>query len=328
MNKKNEKYQISIVLPFHRLDKLFFDALDSCYKSKDCLIEILLVDTRTKIESNNSLALNLPKFVKLINASGCSYMEALAIGINNSRTDYIALMNSDDLIATDRFVKQLGEISVSNSDVCICNIRKFSKNPKRKIPATLGDITDSRHYLEQLLLGSYGADATWLFKRLWAKKNNVFQDPNDVSDWSTAMRVFKDAKICKVDEELYFYRMHNLQTSKKSSNNTRLLERNLQTLNSYLGLPEISTSTLRYIAGLHRPNYKEFFSNNFVKFPSLWFASFESRLAPISADLSNIIKRRKLLFSISNIRNLRYFNIWTAFCVAKDLILLRNKARW
>jgi glycosyltransferase involved in cell wall biosynthesis len=324
----NQNFQISVILPFHRDDNYLSEALKSCYESKGCTIEIILVDTRSNGESLRNPILNLPKYVKIIKGPGVPYTNALALGIKHSTFEYIALMNSDDLISNQRFEKQIQKIMETKSNVCISNIRKFAKEPGQKIPAALGNYSDSSFQIAALLFGAYGADATWLFKKDWAIKNNVFADKNDVSDWSTALRVFKNAQLCKVTEELYFYRMHKLQTSRRELTDIRILEDKLLSLNKYLDLPAIDVSAIKLVAGIDRPRIQNFFSKEYPIYPAKWFYVIENKMNPLSEDLKEILLRRKLLFCLSNYRNLRFLNICTFYRVVKDLFRLRGNARW
>ena len=219
----NQKFKISVVLPFHRNDRYLSEALNSCYNSKGCKIEVVLVDTRNKIESERDPIHDLPNFTKTISAPNLSYTRALALGIKHSTFEYIAIMNSDDLINNQRFEKQIQRSMETKSDVCLCNIIKCTSRNNRKIPAAFGHYSDSHYQILSLLLGSYGADATWLFKKRWAQRNNLFVEKTDISDWTTALRVLKKSKVCKVAEDLYFYRIHNLQTSRQQLTHARIL---------------------------------------------------------------------------------------------------------
>jgi hypothetical protein len=145
-------------------------------------------------------------------------MDALKLGLDYSEAEYVALMNSDDLCSSDRFHKQLAALEKTNSDLSVTDITKFriTKKGRRKIIGSLLGHPPGNFNNALLLLGSYRADATWCFRREWARKNNLFRLKGDVSDWTVGMRVIPKTKLHVIAENLYFYRMHGGQVTRKS----------------------------------------------------------------------------------------------------------------
>ena len=124
------KIKLDVLLPFHRIDKYFYEALNSLKKSTVPLRVIMINDS-----VNQNFRLNLHSTTNLwltyCNTGGnIGYGNALKIGTNYIENPFVALMNSDDLIHPDRFKKQL-EI-INEFDIVISNLRKIGSNLLRE----------------------------------------------------------------------------------------------------------------------------------------------------------------------------------------------------
>ncbi len=206
--------EISVLLPFHLENDFLWDAIDSVCSSVEVDFQLILIDDckfPSRIEdflANRSYAK-----VKLVRNKGIhGYGPALLAGKNYCDGNYVALMNSDDLMDPERLVKQLCALRDTNSDVCITKMRQISSSGKTILPI-LSDFQTKEFSLLYLLLGSYGANATWLMTRDWFEENFVF-DSFDLLDWRIALSAFPDSKLTYIDEQLYTYRKHDLQGTK------------------------------------------------------------------------------------------------------------------
>lgn len=302
---------VTVILPFHIKNQYLNEAIESCLSTKNCPIRLLLIDTRRQ-----DIAAQDPiqkyKSSETILAPQKTYLEAIEIGVNKSETNFIAIMNSDDLVAPDRFSKQMTRLIQTNSDLCITNIRKFSKKLEKPIPPLLGKFHHDEFLIELLLFGSYGADATWLFTKNWAIRNEVFSHPADISDWLVALRVFPKTRICKVNEELYFYRMHKDQVTRKKNEQEHILVESLLEFNKSLGLPSLNYFSASALAGLARPTAKNYFLQIELSDLEKWFNALLNR-NPRSIEenimFQKIFRRRLLLVSLCNIRLIKYINL-------------------
>jgi hypothetical protein len=101
----------------------------------------------------------------------------------------------------------------TDADLVYCNMATLDRFGMRTFvsrPLPLSANTSR----EALLIGSYGADSTWLIKS--EKLNNFFQYSYRSIDWATAMVNFPLMKVESVTEKLYLYRKHSNQMTSKS----------------------------------------------------------------------------------------------------------------
>ena len=222
---------LEVLLPFHRVDRYFIEAIDSLNRSKGVSFRLILVDDRIDRKIDISPILKMIQNVLLVETEGgIGYGKSLELGTNEARADVIALFNSDDLICENRLYKQVR--SLDKADISITNIQRILQNGK-KIISKSGTIQTSQYGPIYLLFGSYGADASWCMRKEWWTKNAFFDD-KECLDWRIALSSFSQSKINFIPEFLYYYRKHGMQSSSETNYN------NLNMNNVYMGWKNLS----------------------------------------------------------------------------------------
>jgi glycosyltransferase involved in cell wall biosynthesis len=303
---------LDILLPAHVHNRFLDEAIESCLREISDTVRIILIDTtgnsslREFGNRNQIMHLNLP------NASD---MEALAFGLKHTEAEFVALMNSDDLISELRFKVQVKVLETKHADLVFAKIVKFQGTPDKVLPSLLGNLEPSMFVDSSLLLGSYGADASWVFRRSWAIENNLFADSRDESDWQLAMRTFPTSRIVGVDLPLYFYRMHSNQVTRKSHLNQGEFLNSWRTLNRVYGFKDLTDNEIFAISKtfLLRPGSKLNFNNLYQ-----WRTDFLKSLRPADRfAYDELIKRRFVLTQLITLRSGGFKN---------NLRVLRNLA--
>jgi hypothetical protein len=213
---QNRQSDVDVLMPFHRLDEFLHEAVFSVLKSEKISLRLILLDNRA--DKSQLFPLNL--FESRLEATGHTielvvveapntYADALNLGILKAEADFVALMNSDDLVASDRFYRERKILIQENADIAICKLRKFSK--KRTIASMSGAPKLALYSNKYLLIGAYGADASVMFRTTWLHSGRRTFSQTQHSDWEFALRNYSGAKIVGIDEYLYFYRMHENQ---------------------------------------------------------------------------------------------------------------------
>ena len=314
--------ELVVLLPFHIVNQYLSDAIASCLRALPPNSKVVAINTI----SNERLLHGYGDSLSEINFPKANYLEALNFGLEHSSSKYVAIMNSDDLISENRFKEQITALKIGNYDLSVTKFQKFSSN-KRKIPSILGDEPDGL-YLELLLLGSYYANATWCFLRTWAGSMRLFQIDSDVSDWASAIRVMKLARVHYSPQYLYFYRMHNDQVTRSSKQREKSFYIVWNQMNKAIGLPDLSYSQINQI---HNPSLSSFRPVD----PAIlsWIGKLEKIVISKASEedinkIRTLFARRRLLLNIFSksvyirFRDLRYLP-----CLLMDAVIAGKNKR-
>jgi glycosyltransferase involved in cell wall biosynthesis len=199
---------VDVIIPFHRdIDSYLLEAISSVEQSVGVNPRIILINDRPS--NTNATQFLKQKGYEVLTSNGGGYSECLNLGVQNSSSQYVAQLNSDDLHDPKRLIKQIKLMSDSNLDVSIARLKKFGNKKKHfelsgKQPSFFYDKT-------LLFLGAYGANASAVFHRKFLA--NKLWESVDMCDWKFAFDNYPN-KIAYVDEQLYLYRMHPKQISR------------------------------------------------------------------------------------------------------------------
>jgi glycosyltransferase involved in cell wall biosynthesis len=318
---------VDVLLPFHRLDDYLIEAVQSVINSKGVKINLILLDNR--IENIDHTKLDFT----ILEDSGhtvCevsvphprTYPNALNVGLRYCSSDYIALMNSDDLISPDRFFLQVESLKIHKAEVSICALKKFSG--KSEIRSMLGSLDFKYYSWLYLLIGSYGADASLMFKRSWIENEKKLFPETQHSDWLFALQNYPNVRIAAIEEPLYFYRIHGNQITKAVETHQiepLLVEQLLKHFKT-LGIEIEDLDILKALAApfirvklnveqvIKLQKACEDFMGNFI----------ETRQR---RNVQKVLARR-LLFSISNLNQIsRIHKIWWTPMIKELLLILK-----
>ena len=196
---------LDVLLPFHRVDKYFDQAIQSLADSQKIELNIILIDDRLDRSENVDKRLSVLKKYSIVKtAGGTGYGNALELGSQLLESDAVALFNSDDLVHPMRFRKQME--SLQNCDLVLTKMQRINRAGTR-IPSLTGDFNSPNYDPFYLLFGSYGANATWCMQTTWWSRNAFFDDEACL-DWRIALNALTKTKIGYLPEDLYFYRKH------------------------------------------------------------------------------------------------------------------------
>jgi hypothetical protein len=104
---------------------------------------------------------------------------------------------------------------LENSDLSIARMQRVDSRGKTSKPR-MGELKGNAYHPIFLLLGAYGANATWCMRSEWWAKNAFF-DGGACLDWRIALKAFPSAKISYTAEVLYNYRRHEDQVTNRRS---------------------------------------------------------------------------------------------------------------
>jgi glycosyltransferase involved in cell wall biosynthesis len=295
---------VDVILPFHRIDENLSLAVKSVLCSEEVIVRLILVDDRDQEALLLDQKLAIPKrftnYILLKNKKN-GYASAINLGLSKVASEFVALMNSDDLVSKERLKLQIKNITRTGSDICIANLQKFGI--KGFVPSISGKIDASMYSSKLLLLGAYGADASILFRSSIASEI-VFYEGAKSADWITALRTYPKFVLSGEKDAIYYYRIHENQVTSQSTYNDDNFFQVYpfwKEYNSQLGLPYLEFESAMLIAAIHeyKPtsvvDYKKIKSWT-EKYLSLFENQQEKKVA------MQLIKRRIVISKLKDFR--------------------------
>ena len=210
------KYNVDVVLPFHQENEFLHEAINSIAESKKARVRLILVDSRSMNLQGQKLRIpSQLKFIHVNVGEKRNYPNAINVGLKNLKSEFFALMNSDDLVHPERLYRQIMQLEEDKADICVCRIQKFTgKNSRNVIPPLAGNIRYNSFNYINLFIGAYGADATLLGRSDVIKKHQLKFPLVEHADWFFALANYKVLKVSVLNFTGYFYRMHRNQITR------------------------------------------------------------------------------------------------------------------
>lgn len=208
-----QKVRVSVVIPVRNGGEYIEEALLSLYSQSFQDFEVIVVDNGSTDNTRQVCTRVFDSRSRLLSNSGrASIAESLNLGMEHSRGDYIARLDSDDMARPDRLGLQV-EFLDRNPEVGIVGswVRTFGeRNSIWKYPVASGDIRLSMFYRSPF------AHPAVMFRRLWPNGKCVRYDP--VYDYSEDLELWTRFCLCgptaNIPEPLTLYRTHSSQATR------------------------------------------------------------------------------------------------------------------
>ncbi|WP_179990626.1 glycosyltransferase family 2 protein [Acinetobacter sp. YH1901141] len=207
----NKFEYISIGIPIYNAENYLVDAIKSVLAQTYPYWELILVDDGST-DNSLKIAQEFAEKDKRIRVISDGLNKKLPARLNQiireAKYDYIARMDADDIIAANRFEKQIEFLrNNQNFDLVSTGLLSLKNNLDLvgyRIPYSLKHIT-----LNDAVLGTTGiihasimAKKSWYFRNLYNEENRLAED---YELWLNAY-LRKDLNVGFIDEPLYFYR--------------------------------------------------------------------------------------------------------------------------
>ena len=293
---------VDVLFPFHKIDTFLLNAISSLRESTRVQVRTIVIDDRPigapQIDYEIFSQLNFD----VVRTEGLTgYGNALRLGSALVRSEYVALMNSDDLISPIRFFRQIE--SLSASALSMTGIENISSSGRPLRPMT-GGLGTSEYDPLFLALGSYGANATWCAKSSWWIRNAFF-DSYSALDWRIALKTFRNTDISFIPENLYFYRKHPGQVTRNSGamKDIDILESTWLSFLEGYGIVNVGRDSFNLLATSFQNSEISNWDEIEGMFSQIKLLS-KNMSVPTAKDFNTLIQRR-LALSLRNPKNLQ-----------------------
>lgn len=207
----NNKPLISIVVPVYNVELYLRECVESLINQSYPNLEIVLVDD-SSTDSSLSICREYQKKdtrIKVLHKQNGGAASARNYGLDSVSGDYICLIDSDDIVASDYVEKLLSVLINNQADIAVCSFVQYYRNGKEKNPITYPVTTISQvDYLERFL-SDWTCGIAWnkMFKSEILKHVRYSEGHKIDDEFFTYLAVMKSKRVAIFDDTLYFYRM-------------------------------------------------------------------------------------------------------------------------
>ena len=211
--------ELTIIIPVYNVENYLDECLQSVYKVKDINYEVILVNDGSKDNSLNILKKYkefYPDITKIIDKENGGLSSARNAGIREAKGEYLAFIDSDDIIDPKEFEEFFKEGQKLDLDVMVGNMRYFS-NDKIGDPLfrsqEIKDFTVSKG--TKFFLTLFEGNKCFreevvddIYKREFICENKLYFHDNLIHEDSyfTPMVYLKAKRVKYIDISFYYYR--------------------------------------------------------------------------------------------------------------------------
>jgi len=200
---------VSVIIPNFNNELYLVECLESVIAQSYKGIEIIVVDdgsTDSSIEVLDKYHSN----IRLIRSSHKGASAARNIGIEQSKGQFIAFMDSDDIWIIDKIEKQILVLLNNDADLVYCGYKEIGLASRTVLPNTRfrGDCSE---FFKKFPGISFVACGAILIRKSILKKSGLFdvKFKGAAEDWDFLRRVCQHGRVEFSNEVLFYYRRHS-----------------------------------------------------------------------------------------------------------------------
>ncbi len=223
MGNKNKEL-VSIIIPTYNSSNYLAESINSCLKQTYKKIEIIICDDGSTDGTESLVKTFLKKYPDKIQYFKLKHSGAHAIprniGIRASKGEYIAFLDSDDVMKKNRIKEQVGLIKKLGEVSILCTNASTIDENSEKVGDYFRNIKEGRLTLNILIKNNYIIQSTVLMKKsVISKIGYYFEEKKgyhpDYEYWLRASAL--KTRIYYIPKKLIYYRQHSNSISSKIS---------------------------------------------------------------------------------------------------------------
>lgn len=213
--------RISVIIPVYGVEKYIAKCIQSLLDQTFKEFEAIIVDDGSP-DNSITIAKNLvgndPRFVFLEKENG-GQGSARNMGIDYSRGDYIAFIDSDDYVHSTYLELMYSTIIIEDADICLCNSIAVKEKDEKVIRKITNNI--DKYHSEGDFLLCRDTITSFMWDKLFKKE--VFIDMRfdesirTYEDSHFVFRLIYGRKMTLVSKYLYFYVQHEGSTTNSTN---------------------------------------------------------------------------------------------------------------
>lgn len=237
---------VSVIIPSYNAGRYVKEAVDSALAQTYKNIEIIVVDDGSTDNTKEILEPYIAaRKIKYIYQANKGLAGARNIGIKNSKGEYVAFLDADDIFLPEKIEKQVSQMEANPAcDMSYCDLYHFWDEEPDKLFKLDYKYYSGRDVLPNLLKRSFIAPVTVLLRRTVFDRYGLFSEEikQFAEDWELWLRLaYGGAQICFLPEILAKLRLRregNIQGLSRQPEMKVVALKVLEDLNARMSLEE------------------------------------------------------------------------------------------
>jgi len=247
-----EKEKVSVIIPTYNSEKYIIESIQSVLNQTYTNIEIIVIDDGSTDKTGELISSLKKENIRYIRTENQGNYFARNRGIIESKGEFIAFLDSDDIWLENKLDKQIDLIR-NNPDIGFCSTGFtifFDQNPEQHYLDynyyCKHDVTDFTKFINLLLRNNFVATSSLIIRKECIDKIGLFDTKfQNAMDYDFVLRLAGHYKAIYLCEPLISRREHNNNISKNRINTYRALiyiysklKSNLRSLEQYSFISE------------------------------------------------------------------------------------------
>lgn len=218
MTIKDNQHMVSVILPVFNGEKYLKFAIESILNQTHKNFEFLIINDGSFDRSLEVISSYQDQRIKIINKSHSGHIEAYNAGFKNASSNFITIIDQDDICATDRIEKLLynviqNDLSLVGSWFNILN-KEGTLITHREPPISHDRIRFELKYKNDTIFNP----TIMIRKEVFIKYGYFDIKYNPSSDYEFYLRFCEKEKIANIPEYLYSWRINPNSISHSNAN--------------------------------------------------------------------------------------------------------------
>lgn len=212
MSQQNNQPLVSIVMPVYNGEKYIVEALESVINQSYDDWELIIVNDCSTDSTGKVLAdfaENDLRIRVIENKTNCGAAKSRNAAISESKGQYIAFIDSDDIWHEDKLEKQIAQATEANADILFCSYSLMSANGKNYKDFIAPPKTDFEKMLRENVIGCSTAVV-----RAELLKEHAFREDYYHEDYLLWLELLREGNIASgISDVLVDYRVSDTSRS-------------------------------------------------------------------------------------------------------------------
>ena len=214
--------RVTVVVPAYNAERFLKATLESAAAQTHRDIDIVVIDDGSG-DATGAIAESMGPPVRLLRQPNAGMSVSRNRGIASSDSEYIALLDSDDIWHPQKVERQLAAMAQRpEAGLCFTGFAAWHGEGRPgwlKEPRT--DAVDpglSGWVYHELILDNWALPSSWLMRRsMWEQTGPFLCDHQQTDDWEYAVRASRQFPFIKLQDEFVLYRQVSSSLSKRTA---------------------------------------------------------------------------------------------------------------